>query len=127
MRLATKTPATSAMKVGLTTLVEDKDAVLPVGLVVSTHLYVNLSALASELAAPVKITVAPMRTVCAGPALATGAALSASAMTVVEETVALSAWPSFTIKLTTKVPAVSAVKVGLELEAEARLAKLLVG
>ena len=115
------------MKVGLTTLVEDKDAVLPVGLVVSTHLYVNLSALASELAAPVKVTVAAMRTVCEGPALATGAALSASAMTVVEETVALSAWPSFTIKLTTKVPTASAVKVGLELEAEARLAKLPLG
>ena len=79
------------------------------------------------LAAPVKVTVAPMRTVCAGPALATGAAFSASAMTVVEDTSALSALPSFTIRLTTKVPTVSAVKVGLELDADVRLAKLPVG
>ena len=127
MRLATKTPATSALKVGPTALVEDKDAVLPVGFVVKTHLYVNLSALASVLAAPVKVTVAPMRTVCAGPALATGAAFRASAVTVVADTSALSNLPSFTIKLTTKVPTVSAVKVGFELAAEASVAKLPVG
>ena len=38
MRLATKTPSTSALKLGLTAVLEDKLAVLPVGFVLRTHL-----------------------------------------------------------------------------------------
>ena len=55
---ATKVPATSALNVGLALVVEESVAVLPVGLVINTHLKVMKSLLASELAVPSKVTVA---------------------------------------------------------------------
>jgi hypothetical protein len=86
--------------VGDTTVAEDSAAALPVGRVVSVHLYVSMSLLASVLDAPLKVTVAARTTVWLLPALATGAAFKIDAVTVVANKV-LSTLPSFTIKAAT--------------------------
>ena len=69
-------PSTSGVKVGLAELADDNADVLPVGLVVSDHPKVSASPLASELELPSKLTDLPAVTVCAKPALATGATLA---------------------------------------------------
>ena len=85
----------------------------------------RVSPLASELALPSKVTV-PSTTLWLAPALATGATLAAEAFTLTVAT-ALSTLPSFTCKLNTYTPAMSAVKVGLADVAEDKAALELVG
>ena len=91
-----------------------------------------MSPLASVLPVPSSVTVTtagePVRvTVWFGPALATGAELAAEAVMVTAPTLELSTLPSFTIKLTTKVPDTSAVKVGEADVLEDKVAELLLG
>jgi hypothetical protein len=76
-RLATYVPAWSAVKVGAAELAPVNAAELPAGLDTSVHAYVSGSLLASELALPFSVTMLPVITFCAAPALATGARLVA--------------------------------------------------
>ena len=84
------------------------------------------SLLASVLPVPSKVTTAPATTLCATPALATGAELELEATTVTD-TMVLSTLPSFTTKPKVKMPTKSAVKVGLGEVVELSTAALRVG
>ena len=79
---ATYTPATSVVKVGIADVELDKTERLAVGLLVNVHLYVSLSPFASLLLLPSSVTGIPVVTLCATPALATGAAFAAAAVIV---------------------------------------------
>ena len=88
--------------------------------------------MASVLLVPSSVTTVPATTLCAKPALAigaklaTGAELAADAVTLTNTT-GLSTFPSFTIKDATKVPAASALKVGLGDVVEDKAAFELIG
>ena len=84
------------------------------------------SLLASVLPVPSNVTTAPATTLCATPALATGAELALEATTVTGTRV-LSTLPSFTTKPMVKMPITSAVKVGLGEVVELSTAALPVG
>ena len=60
------------MNVGFAELLAASDAVLPVGLDVSDQRYVSGSPLASRLALPSRVTVDPVVTFCATPAIEIG-------------------------------------------------------
>ena len=82
--------------------------------------------MASVLPVPFRVTIAAIDTLCAEPALATGAELEAEAMTVTTA-VGLRSLPSLTTKLATYVPATSGVKVGFGEVVEDKAAVLLLG
>ena len=80
----------------------------------------------SVLPVPFRVTTEATDTLCAEPALATGAELDAEAMTVTTA-VRLRSLPSLTTRLATYVPATSGVKVGLGEVVEDKAALLLLG
>ena len=82
--------------------------------------------MASVLPVPFRVTTAAVDTLCAAPALATGAELALEAMTVTTA-VGLRSLPSLTTKLATYVPATSGVKVGFGEVVEDKTALLLLG
>ena len=82
--------------------------------------------MASVLPVPFRVTTAAVDTLCAAPALATGAELALEAMTVTTA-VGLRSLPSLTTKLATYVPATSGVKVGFGEVVEDKAAVLLLG
>ena len=89
---------------GETTVAEESAILLVGGWYAIVQAYVRASLFASVLAAAVRVTVTvPLVrvTVCAGPALATGAELAADAVTVMVLVLLLSNLPSFTTKLAT--------------------------
>src|SRR5262249_22866475 len=84
-------------------------ALLLEGLLMRDQRKVSASPSTSVDALPFRCTVVPARTVCAGPALATGGEFNVEIVTVEG---ALSAKPSFTTNWATYVPLTSATNVG---------------
>jgi hypothetical protein len=72
MSCATYVPGRSARKFGEATVVLDKVAALPTGLLVMAHLNVSVSPWGS-VPLPLNVTVVPWPTVWFGPAFAVGA------------------------------------------------------
>jgi hypothetical protein len=123
IRLNTYAPSWSGVNVGFTAVALDKVAMLPKGVDVNDQVYVSVSLSASVLPLPSSVTTEPVATFWSIPAFATGAELPVAAV-IVTVSAALSTVPSFTVRLSTYVPSLSAVNVGLTTLALDKIAAL---